>query len=115
MNIPKAGDRIRLTDEGVVSAVFLPVPEYNLTRVMVRRDDGSSFFIRMEVDMRQVVEVIEPHVVGGIYMDSDGEIFRYNGTAGDWNCVWTLCKQAGDYDYPDGYPSRPLKRLDGAQ
>lgn len=117
MNVPKKGDRIRVSDEGTVTRVYLMAGTAgDRTRLTVERDDGSTFFVGLKEGMKPKVEVVEPPlVIGGIYMDADNEIFRYNGTA-DAGKVWTEFEAYGhDVHYPEHYPNKPLRRLDGAK
>lgn len=115
MSTIKKGDRVRVSDEGEVTGVY-PMAGGNRTRLTVTRDDGSTFFIGMKDGMKPKVEVVEPPLaVGGVYMDNDGEIFRYNGTS-DPNKVWTeFVQYDSDQHYRESYPNRPLRRLDGAK
>jgi hypothetical protein len=50
-------------------------------------------------------------------MDHDGDVYRYNGTA-NADAVWTEFStnyDGGEEDWRDGYPARPMRRLDGAK
>lgn len=112
---PKKGDRIRVTDEGTVVTVNLATNGvFGRTRLTVKRDDGSLF----HTTAISTIEVIEqPLVVGGVYMDKDGDVFRYNGP-GDYKASWTEFSEnydGGEKDWGAGYPAKPLRRLDAAR
>lgn len=114
---PKKGERIRVSDEGTVTSVT-PMAGGSRTRLNVRRDDGSIFFVGINPAFKPLIEVIEqPLTIGGVYMDSDGDIFRYNGTA-NAEAVWTEFSgnyNDGEEDWREGYPAKPFRRLDGVK
>ena len=114
--IPRKGDRIRVSDEGTVTGVSGVAP--GRTRLMVKREDGSTFFVGINPGFKAQIEILEPvYVIGGVYMDTDNDIYRYNGTSNP-EAVWTEFSSnydGGEEDWREGYPSRPLRRLDGAR
>jgi hypothetical protein len=113
---PKKGDRIRVSDEGTVTSVTGTTSARS--RLMVKRDDGTTFFVGINPSFKPRIEILEPvYVVGGVYMDHDGDVYRYNGTA-NADAVWTEFStnyDGGEEDWRDGYPARPLRRLDGVK
>ena len=110
MNIPEinVGDRIRITAEGDVTAK-------GAWSVTLRSNDNVSSTRTFQTSGLASVEILEPkYVPGAVYVDKDGDVFRYDRERSVH--PWTQI----DEDYALGaahrratdYPTRPLLRID---
>lgn len=98
----KIGDRIKVSFEGEVHSVD------SAGNVFVKsQDDYTQRFYAPSASTGHItVEVIEPEYEhGAIYMDADGDVFRWTATD---NFPWKSF--AGDR-FPRDYPTKPIQKM----
>lgn len=88
---PKVGDKIRISDTGTVLKVLPPFPGNppRRGRLLVQRPNGRRSFCEYGPGVTAEIEILQPaYVDGGIYVDADGELFRFSSAADDDRGGW---------------------------
>lgn len=109
------GDQLLITTKGTVERVLTPHPAGS-RRYQLRDAGGKLRYLMVPGgDPGVTIEVTERAFVavdGGVYIDADNDIFRYNAAERSW---FEFDKDSGSYDTlsdPFDFPVRPLTRLD---
>lgn len=109
------GDQLLITTKGTVDRVLTPSPT-GARRYQLRDAGGKLRYLTVPGgDPGVTIEVTERAsgvVDGGVYIDADSDIFRYNAAERSW---FEFDKHSGSYDTLSSrfnYPRRPLTRLD---